>query len=159
MLRQLPNAESFIEAPALDVAAKALARKKHSTVNADLTGQSLSHYRVLDKIGAGGMGLVYRARDEHLERDVAIKVLPDLYSADPERLARLDREAWLMATVSHPNVAAIHGFEVAEGNRFLVLELVAGKTLAQILDEGPLPVEQALEICAQIAEGVGANLV
>jgi len=90
-----------------------------------------------------GMGVVYRAADSKLGRQVAIKVLPESYARDPERLARFEREARLLAALNHPNIAAIHGLEEAGGVRYLVLELVPGPTLAQRLASGPLPVEEA----------------
>jgi serine/threonine protein kinase len=90
--------------------------------------QTLSHYRILEKLGAGGMGEVYRAEDTNLDRQVAIKVLPDVFAADPERLARFEREAKLLASLNHPNIASIYGLEEAEGKRFLVLELIEGET-------------------------------
>ena len=117
-------------------------------------GQTISHYKIVEKLGAGGMGEVYRAEDTNLDRQVAIKVLPDIFSGDPERLARFEREARLLASLNHPNIATIHGLEQAEGKRFLVMELVQGETLALRISRGPLPVEEALEVCRQIAEGV-----
>jgi serine/threonine-protein kinase len=121
-----------------------------------MIGQSLLHYRILEKIGEGGMGEVYRAEDLRLHRQVAVKVLPDLFAADPERLARFEREAKLLAALSHANIAAIYGLEEAEGKRFLILELVEGETLAERLGRGPLPVDEALEVCRQVAEGLEA---
>lgn len=121
-----------------------------------MIGKTFSHYKILNKIGAGGMGEVFRAEDLRLHRQVAIKVIPDLFAGDPERLARFEREAKLVAALNHPNIAAIYGLEEAEGKRFLVLELVEGETLAQRLGRGPLPVDEALEICRQIAEGLEA---
>jgi serine/threonine protein kinase/sugar lactone lactonase YvrE len=120
------------------------------------TGQSVSHYRVGEKLGAGGMGVVYRAEDTNLNRDVAIKVLPDIFRGDPERLARFEREAKLLASLNHPNIATIHGLEQAEGHRFLVMELVEGETLAQRISRGSMPVDEALEVCRQITEGLEA---
>jgi len=113
-----------------------------------------SKYRILSKLGAGGMGEVYRAEDSSLNRQVAIKVLPDVFAADRERLARFQREAKVLASLNHPNIAAIYGVEESEGKRFLVLELVEGQTLAERLRKSPLPFEEALEICRQIAEGL-----
>ena len=109
-----------------------------------LAGQTLLHYHVLEKIGAGGMGEVYRALDTRLDRQVAIKVLPPAFIRDPERVARLKREARMLAALNHPNIAAIYDLEEAEGNCFLVLELVPGKTLAEHLTRGPLPLREAL---------------
>src|SRR5512143_3738539 len=102
------------------------------------------------------MGEVYRAEDTNLNRQVAIKVLPDIFAGDPERLARFEREAKLLASLNHPNIASIYGLEEADGKRFLVLELVEGQTLAERLPKGPLPVEETLDVCRQIAEGLEA---
>ena len=121
-----------------------------------MVGQTLSHYRIIEKIGEGGMGEVYRAEDTSLKREVALKVLPDRFTEDPQRLARFEREAQLLASLNHPNIAAIYELEEADGVRFLSLELVEGETLAEKVAKGPLPVEEALEICRQIAEGVEA---
>ena len=114
------------------------------------------HYEVQEKLGQGGMGEVYRALDKNLGRQVAIKILPEEFSTDPERLARFEREAKLLATLNHPNIAAVYGFEEAKGLRFLVLELVDGETLQTRLIRGPLPMDEALETCRQVAEGLEA---
>ncbi len=121
-----------------------------------MIGTTLTHYRIEEKIGAGGMGEVYRATDTKLGREVAIKVLPEAFAQDPERLARFDQEARLLASLNHPNIAAIHGLEESNGTRFLILELVPGETLAQRIDQGPLPVDEALPLCRQIAEALEA---
>jgi len=121
-----------------------------------MIGTTLSHYRITEELGAGGMGVVYRAEDTNLDRQVAIKMLPEKFTGDPERMARFEREAKLLASLNHPNVAAIHSLEQADGKRFLVLELVEGKTLAQRLAWGSLPIEETLQLCRQIAEGVEA---
>ena len=121
-----------------------------------MVGTTLRHYNILEKIGQGGMGTVYRAQDTTLDREVAIKVLPEQFTQDPQRLARFEREAKLLASLNHPNIAAIYGFEHADDVHFLVLELVPGDTLAEQVAKGPLPVEKALEVCRQIAEGVEA---
>jgi len=121
-----------------------------------MVGKTISHYKVLEKIGEGGMGEVYRATDTKLNRDVALKILPERFASDPQRLARFEREAKLLASLNHPNIAAIYGFEEADDVRFLALELVPGETLQERVAKGPLPVEEALEVCRQIAEGVEA---
>jgi hypothetical protein len=87
-----------------------------------MIGKTVSHYQILEKLGAGGMGEVYRAEDSRLSRQVAIKVLPDIFSGDPERMARFGREAKLLASLSHQNIASIHGLEEADGKRFIVME-------------------------------------
>ena len=119
-----------------------------------LIGQSLSHYRVTAAIGAGGMGEVYRATDTRLGRDVAIKVLPAAVVNDPERLARFRREAHLLASLNHPNIAAIYGLEEADGTPFLALELVDGEDLKDRLRRGAIPLDEALEIATQVAEAL-----
>jgi len=121
-----------------------------------MIGKTLGHYRVGEQLGRGGMGEVYVADDTSLDRKVALKFLPDVFTGDPERMARFEREAKLLASLNNPNIAAIHGLEQAEGKRFLVLELVKGETLAQKLSKGPLPIEEALGVCRQIAEGLEA---
>jgi serine/threonine protein kinase len=117
---------------------------------------TLSHYRITDKLGEGGMGEVYRAHDERLDRDVAIKVLPEEVAQDEERLARFEREAKLLASLNHTNIATLHGLEEHEGQRFLVMELAEGETLAERIKKGPIPVDDALPIALQIAEGLEA---
>ncbi len=109
-------------------------------------GTRLGPYEILEPLGAGGMGEVYRATDTKLGRDVAIKVLPSEVTGDSERLARFQREARLLASLNHPNIAAIHGLEEADGKPFLVLELVEGEDLQQRLERGAIPVDEALEI-------------
>jgi len=114
-----------------------------------MIGQTLGHYRIESKLGQGGMGEVFRAKDTNLGRDVAIKVLPRAFAQDPERLARFEREAHVLASLNHPNIAAIYGFEHAGGVPFLVLEYVPGENL-----KGPLPLEEALAAARQIAEAI-----
>ena len=119
-----------------------------------LTGQTLGRYHITAAIGAGGMGEVYRASDTTLEREVAVKVLSPSLAAHPERLVRFRREARVLASLNHPNIAAIYGFEEIAGTAFLTLELVEGEDLAQRLRRGPLPLREALEIAKQIAEAL-----
>src|SRR5437016_7350854 len=111
---------------------------------------------VLAPIGAGGMGEVYRARDTKLGRDVALKVLPEAFAADPDRLARLHREAQVLASLNHPNIAAIHGFEDSGQIHALVLEFVDGETLADRIARGPLPLDEAMPIARQICDALQA---
>ncbi len=156
LLARQSEAEYFIESPAIEMAAQALAGDRHSEINEDLTGSTLLHYQIKGKIGAGGMGAVYRAQDTNLNRPVAIKVLPDVFAADSDRLGRFEREARLLATLSHPNVASIYGLEKLDDRSFLVLELVEGLTLEERLRKGPIAVDETLDICRQIAEGLEA---
>jgi serine/threonine protein kinase len=122
-----------------------------------LIGQAISHYRIIEKLGEGGMGIVYRAEDTNLNRQVAIKVLPDIFAGDPERMARFEREAKLLASLNHPNIATIYGLEQTDGKRFLAMEFVEGETLAQRIVKGPLPVDETRDVCGQIAEGLEAT--
>src|SRR5262245_19742420 len=112
--------------------------------------ESIAHYRIVTKLGEGGMGTVYSATDTKLNRDVAVKVLPDTFAADPDRLARFTREAQVLASLNHPNIAAIYGVEAGA----LILELVEGPTLAERIAQGPIPVEEAIPIARQIAEAL-----
>ena len=118
--------------------------------------ESIGHYRILAKIGEGGMGEVYRAYDPRLGRDVAIKVLGAAFLNDQDRLARFEREARALAALSHPNVGAIFGVEQAGNVHGLVLELVEGPTLAEYLEGGALTVPQALTIARQIGDALEA---
>ena len=121
-----------------------------------LIGRRLGAYDVVSLLGAGGMGEVYRAHDTTLGRDVALKVLPTVFTTDREKLARFEREARTLATLNHPHVGAIYGLEEHDGTRILVLELVEGTTLADWLARGPLPLMEALGIAHQVAEALEA---
>jgi len=119
-------------------------------------GTKLGHYEIHSQLGVGGMGEVYRARDSRLNRDVAIKILPQAFLLDPERLARFQREAQILASLNHPNIAAIYGVEEQNHLRGLVLELVEGPTLADRIARGPIPLDEALAIAHKIAEALDA---
>src|SRR5262245_2601812 len=119
-------------------------------------GTRLGAYEVISLIGAGGMGEVYRARDARLQRDVAIKVLPEAFVHDADRLARFKREAQVLASLNHPQIAAIYGLEESASGNALILELVEGPTLADRIASGPIPIDEALPIARQIAEALEA---
>jgi Tol biopolymer transport system component len=119
-------------------------------------GTRVGSYEVIEPLGAGGMGEVYRARDSRLNRQVAIKTLPSVFASDTNRMARFQREAHLLAALSHPNIAAVYGLEESDGVRALVMELVEGPTLAQRIAAGPIPPEEALEIARQIGAALEA---
>ena len=119
-------------------------------------GARLGPYEITGSLGVGGMGEVYRARDTRLKREVALKILPAEFAADPERLGRFQREAEVLASLNHPNIAAIHGVEESGGIRALVLELIEGQTLAGRIAQGPIAVDDALSIARQVAEAVAA---
>src|SRR5512138_3218416 len=124
-------------------------------------GTRLGVYEIHAAIGAGGMGEVYRARDTRLQRDVALKILPEAFAADPDRLARFEREAQMLAALNHPHIAAIHGIEEGPAEaghyvRALVLELVEGETLDQRIAQGAIPLDESLAIARQIADALEA---
>ena len=119
-------------------------------------GSRIAHYDVTALIGEGGMGQVYQATDTKLNRQVALKILPEAFASDSDRLARFQREAQVLASLNHTNIGQIHGIEEADGTRALVLELVAGPTLADRIAQGPIPIDEALPIARQIAEGLEA---
>jgi serine/threonine protein kinase len=117
-------------------------------------GTPVGHYLVIALLGRGGMGEVYRAHDSRLKRDVALKILPEFFASDPGRRARFQREAQVLASLNHPQVAAIYGIEEADGHSALVLELVEGETLADRIARGPIPVAEALPMALQIAQAL-----
>ena len=123
-----------------------------------MIGKTLGSFQIHTLLGRGGMGEVYQAKDQKLGRDVAIKILPEEFAKDVERVARFHREAKLLASLNHPNIAAIHGLEEAEGTHFLVLELVEGDTLADRVKRGAIPVEESLKLALQIAEALEAAM-
>src|SRR5215471_9256654 len=117
-----------------------------------MSPQTIAHYRITAKLGEGGMGEVYRATDTKLGRDVAIKILPEAFAHDGERMARFTREAQVLASLNHPNIAAIYAVE----ERAIVMELVEGPTLASLIEKRPVPLKQAVELVRQIAEALDA---
>ena len=119
-------------------------------------GTTLGPYAVTAKIGEGGMGEVWQATDTKLNRQVALKILPEAFAQDPDRLARFQREAQVLASLNHPGIAAIYGLEESDGTRALVLELVEGPTLEDRIKQGPIPLDEALPIAKQIAEALEA---
>jgi serine/threonine protein kinase len=119
-------------------------------------GSSVGHYQILGVIGAGGMGEVYRAHDSKLGRDVALKVLPDAVSADPERRARFAREARALAALNHPNIAQVYGFEDSEPICALIMELVEGEDLSARIRRGPIPFDESIGLARQIGDALQA---
>jgi len=152
LLAHAQTAERFLEAPIGELAAHVLADSHRPS----LVGRQIGSHQILSLLGTGGMGDVYRARDTRLDRDVAIKVVASAFLSDPERLARFEREARVLATLNHPHIGAIYGLEEAGGVRGLVLELVEGATLAERLASGPLPAQEALSVARQITEALEA---
>ena len=144
--------DEFLDASTMQGVAHAIVMDSHSS----LIGCQVGAYEVVAHIGAGGMGEVYRARDTKLQRDVALKVLPDLFVNDPERLARFQHEALVLASLNHPHIAAIYGLEESNDVRALVLELVEGPTLADRIAQAPIPLDEACSIATQIAAALEA---
>jgi serine/threonine protein kinase len=128
--------------------------KSAADLRSDMIGTKLGHYRITGHLGTGGMGEVYQATDSRLERSVAIKLLPEAFTLDTERVARFQREARVLAALNHPNIASIHGLEESDGRHFLIMELVPGETLAQRIERGPVPLEEALRIAHQITDAL-----
>ena len=124
--------------------------------SAVMVGRAIAHYKITEKIGAGGMGVVYRATDTKLNREVALKILPEEFSKDADRMARFKREAQVLASLNHPNIAAIYGLEQEDGIHALVLELVEGPTLAEHIQQGRLPLDETLNIGRQMADALEA---
>jgi serine/threonine protein kinase/Tol biopolymer transport system component len=153
LLEQDETPGSVLNRPAVHVAANGPSLPGRPAM---LTGRSVGSYEILDPIGSGGMGDVYRARDTTLKREVALKVLPTVFALDPDRLARFRREAELLAALNHPNIAAIYGVAESEGVRALVLELVEGPTLADRLAHRPIPLDEAVPIARQIVAALEA---
>src|SRR5215831_19941961 len=120
------------------------------------TGTRIGAYEVMSQLGEGGMGVVFRAHDTKLLRDVAVKVLPDHFADDADRLSRLQREAQLLASLNHPNIAQVYGLEQLGDSGCIVMELVEDETLGDRLKNGPLPVDEAIEVGKQIADALAA---
>jgi eukaryotic-like serine/threonine-protein kinase len=146
--------QDFLEAPVLEVAARVLARDKLNATPTDLTGRTIAHYRVLEKIGEGGMGVVYRARDLNLRRFVALKVLPPEHVADPDRKRRFVQEARATSALNNPNIVTIHDIAREGGIDFIVMEYVEGKTLDQRIGRRGLRLNDALKCAVQIADAL-----
>ena len=121
-----------------------------------MIGTKLAHYEITSHLGSGGMGDVYQASDSKLGRNVAVKFLTEAFAGDAERIARFEREARVLASLNHPNIAGIYGLEEANGRKFLVMELIPGETLAERIDRGPIPLEEALVSARQITEALAA---
>lgn len=152
LLEHDAESEGFLAAPALTVAAQLLAREQR----AKAAGERISHYQVVSLLGAGGMGEVYLAEDTRLHRKVAIKLLPAVYTRDAERLQRFKQEALTASALNHPNLLTVHDIGESDGWQYIVTEYVEGQTLRQLLQAGPLPLTQAIDTAAQIADALAA---
>ena len=151
LLENEGKADDLLETSALDAVARIRAKERSS-----LIGRQLASYQLISELGKGGMGEVYLAMDQKLGRDVAVKMLPEEFAHDADRVARFQREAKLLASLNHPNIASIYDLEESDGTHFLVLELVKGDTLADMIKSRPIPVEESLKLALQIAEALEA---
>src|SRR5437867_2766943 len=152
LLAEDDRVRSFLETPALELAKKMSGEESGQS----MIGRQFGPYSVVSLLAKGGMGEVYRARDTQLQRDVALKLLPEIFASDPERLARFQREAQVLAALNHPNIAQIYGLEGTGTSRCIVMELVEGDTLQDRLKRGPIPVKEALAIAEQMTEALEA---
>jgi len=150
LLRLNSKADQFMEMPALGIAAQLLSNETFP----DAIGSKLAHYDILEKLGSGGMGVVYKARDEHLHRFVAVKVLPETFANDSERLKRFEREARSASALNHPNVITIYDVAHVHSAPYIVMEFVEGQTLRQMISTGPLPMTVVMRLAEQLAEGL-----
>ena len=148
LLAHQPEAESFIESPAVEVTAQAMAETRAQS----MVGRQLGAYKILSLLGAGGMGEVYRAKDTRLDRTVAIKVLPAGISNKPDMRQRFEREARVISNLSHPHICTLYDIGRQDGIDFLVMEYLEGQTLADRLNKGAVPMNQALRFAVEIAD-------
>ena len=154
LLAHEKKAEQFIESPALDVAGKILANQAPRESWTNLIGSTVSHYRVIQKLGGGGMGVVYKAEDTDLGRFVALKFLPDDIAHDPQALTRFQREARAASALNHPNIVTIYELGHLNGTHYIAMEMICGETVRALISSGPLPFRKAIAVATQVADAL-----
>src|SRR5579871_3918625 len=154
MLTHAKEADQFLESPAVEVAGKILAKQAPGESWKNLLGKTVSHYRVIEKLGGGGMGVVYKAEDIDLGRFVALKFLPDDVAHDPQALGRFQREAKAASSLNHPNIVTIYELGHLNGTHYIAMEMICGETLRALLSSGPLPYRKAIAIATEIADAL-----
>ena len=153
LLKAHSRSQPFLSTPAMDVAARHLAREK----NISLVGKQFGSYQVLSALGAGGMGEVYLARDERLGRKLALKVLPQRFTREADRVRRFEKEARAASALNHPNIITIYDMGEMAETYFIASEYVEGQTLRQLIERGPIKTKEALDICVQVADALAGE--
>src|SRR5881396_2314583 len=156
LLASRQEAGSFLERPAIEVAARAIAAKESKDAPESRIGQTISHYRIAQKLGAGGMGIVWKARDTRLDRFVALKFLPAAKMSDPERKRRFVQEAKAASALNHPNIITIYDIDRVDGADFIAMEYVPGKPLDQLIHRKGLRIQDAVQYAIQIADALAS---
>src|ERR1700746_2567685 len=156
LIRHGSTSQSVLDTPAIAVMAKAMAADEYQSPTPSLEGKTISHYRILEAIGRGGMGVVYKAEDLKLRRYAALKLLPQFLARDPQALQRFEREAQAASALNHPNICTVYEIDESDGVHFIAIELLEGETLKQRIARSRLPIKEILRIGIEISEALEA---